>query len=87
MSSDEVLSRVLEIVLRTAGAHRTPAGAPEQTALGEGGFWLDSVELLEIVVACEQAFGVELDPDTDLTQEGLKDARALARRIEAKLAG
>jgi acyl carrier protein len=83
----EVLARVLEIVLRVAGPHRTPPGAAEDVALGEGGFWLDSVELLEIVVACEEAFAVALDPDADLTREGLRDARALASRIAAKLQG
>jgi acyl carrier protein len=74
--------RVLEVVLRVAGPSRSPEGATPATPLGEGGFLLDSVALLEVVVACESAFGIELDADQDLTLEGLRSARSLAERIQ-----
>lgn len=85
MSADDaVLARVLEIVRRTAGVHRTPPGAGPDTPLRHDGFWLDSVDLLEIAVACAEEFSVEFDGVADLTPENLASPRTLAAVVRAR---
>lgn len=84
---DPVLARVLEILGAIAGPMRRPAGAGADTPLAEDGFWLDSADLLEAVLACEEAFGVLLDYETDLGEGGLATAGRLAAAVRRKLAG
>ena len=52
--------------------------------MGDGGFWLDSVDLVEVVVACESEFEVSFEGETDLTKEALHSVRTLAELIESK---
>lgn len=85
MSTDAVVARVLEILARIAGPGRTPPGADPVTPLVEDGFWLDSVGLLETVLACEEAFGVSLDREGDLAGDGLVTVGGLAAAIRRKL--
>jgi acyl carrier protein len=82
--TDGLLGRVQRIVERQAGVSRTPPDASPDTALGEGGFWLDSVDLLDVIVASEQAFGVSFDGEVDLTPETLTTIRSLAALIRSK---
>jgi acyl carrier protein len=78
-----VLDRVLELA---AGlANRRPESLGPETSLVDGGFWLDSLALLELLVACEDAFGVCLDP-ADLTPARLRTASGLAALVNARLA-
>lgn len=84
MMDDSVLARVYRVVARTAGASRTPADAGPDTPLGDAGFWLDSVDVVEVIVACEAEFGVVLDGETDLTPGSLATVRDLAALIERK---
>jgi acyl carrier protein len=64
-----------------AGPLRQPDGAGPDTPLGESGYWLDSVDLLEIVLACEREFDIVFDPD--LVAGSLGTARALADVIRS----
>ena len=48
---------------------------------------LDSVHLLETILPCEEAFGVELDPDVDLTAGALRSVGTLFELIHSKRAG
>ncbi len=82
--NDPILERVQRVVVRTAGAARTPPDAGPDTPLGEAGFWLDSVDLVEVVVACESEFGVTFEGETDLTAESLRTVRSLAAMIQSK---
>ena len=84
MTDDPLLTRVQRIVVTQAGADRTPRDVSPDTALGGAGFWLDSVDLLEIVLACESEFGVTFDSETDLTLETLATVRSLAALIARK---
>ncbi|HEV8440319.1 MAG TPA: phosphopantetheine-binding protein [Methylomirabilota bacterium] len=81
---DSVLERVQRLVERAAGATRTPPDAGPDTPLGADGFWLDSVDLVEVVVACEQEFAVTFEGETDLTEEALRTIRTLAELISSK---
>jgi acyl carrier protein len=62
---DDTLGRTRAILERIAGPQRTPGAVTPHTRLGDG-FWLDSVELLEVVIACEQEFGIVFSESGDL---------------------
>jgi acyl carrier protein len=81
----DVLARVLALASETAGPARTPSRLGPETLLAGGGFWLDSVGLLELILACEREFGVVLDPVTDLDPAALHTVRTLVSVLEAKL--
>lgn len=74
------VARLVAILTRVAGPDRTPDRVGPETLINEGGFWLDSADLLEVVLACEDAFSVNLDPATvfadgsALTVTGIMDA-------------
>lgn len=52
MTGDALTARVLAIVAEVAGPNRAPADVGPDTALAEGGFWLESAGLLEVVERC-----------------------------------
>ena len=79
-----VLDRVRTIVTTVAGPHRTPADVGPGMALGHGGFWLDSIALLEVIIACEVEFGITFDSGADLTAKSLKTIESLAELILTK---
>jgi len=80
------LEAVEALVAQVAGPDRIPAGAGPDTPLKDGGYWLDSASLLEVIIACEAEFGVALEPDTDFTDEALATPRALFALISARRA-
>jgi acyl carrier protein len=81
VTADAILARVEAIVAAVAGPLRQPDAAGPDTPLGESGFWLDSVDLLEIVLACEREFDVVFDPDR--VAGSLGTARTLADLIRS----
>jgi acyl carrier protein len=84
MTSPLTLERVQAIVAQVAGASRTPVHAGPETPLVDGGFWLDSVHLLEAIMACEAEFGIIFDPDIDFTGTHLSTVRTLHDLILTK---
>jgi len=84
MSDDAVLRRVDAIVARVAGPARLPRDPTPETPLGEGGYWLDSVDLLEVIVAREQEFGMTFDTNDDRSEKSLSTVRTLADTITRK---
>ena len=85
MTEEPTLEQVQAIVTRVAG--RTGSFSGGDTPLTNGGYWLDSVHLLETVIACEEAFAVEFDTDVDLTAATLASVRTLFDLIRSKRAG
>jgi acyl carrier protein len=85
MSEEPTLERVQAIVARVAGRSGDVSAA--DAPLTNGGYWLDSVHLLETVIACEEAFAVELDADVDLTAAALTSVRTLFELIRSKRPG
>jgi hypothetical protein len=85
-SRDQVLSRVLGLAVGIAGPGRVPSSADALTPLGPGGLWLDSVDLLELVLACEVEFAVTFEADVDLAGPALDTIGALADLVLAKRA-
>ncbi len=85
MSAPEtVVHDVLAIVQRVAGPGRTPDGAGADTRLADG-FWLDSMEMLDVVLACEQHFGIVFEEGRDLTPASLATVGHLAAAVCARL--
>jgi hypothetical protein len=80
MSAGSVLDRMMRIIESVAGPSRIPPGAGPDTPLWNDGFWLDSIALLQIAVACETEFG--LDPTGDLPPDVPVTARMLAEIVE-----
>jgi acyl carrier protein len=85
MTGDDILARVQAIVADVAGPDRMPAGAGPDTPLGEDGYWLDSVDVLEVIVACEREFGAVFEAGSDLTAEALRSSRGLADVIRSRI--
>ena len=84
-TAGDVLDRLTAIVAAVAGPDRVPPGATPDTPLGADGYWLDSVDVLEVILACEREFGAALDQDEDLTAEALGSVRSLGETIRRKL--
>jgi acyl carrier protein len=85
VSDQSALARVCAIVIRIAGPGRTPPGAGPDTPLHEGGFWLDSVETLEVIIACEEEFDMVFDWERELTPQSVHTPRCLAGAVASKL--
>jgi acyl carrier protein len=83
--SDGILERVQVIVAMIAGPERTPGDAGPDTPIGESGYWLDSVDVLEVILACEREFGTAFATGDDLCAETLSSPRRLAELIRARV--
>jgi len=83
MGDDPILEQVKAIVTRIAGPTRAAARLDADTLLGEGGLWLDSLDLFEAILACEEGFGVQIEAEADATAEALRTVQGLADLIRA----
>jgi acyl carrier protein len=84
-NGDDVLEVVRTILERVAGPARMPSRIDLDTRLGDGG-WLDSIELLDVVIACETSFGIAFDQPGDLENGSLETVGAFAALIRARRA-
>jgi acyl carrier protein len=82
---EPLVDRVLGVVARIAGPLRTPAAPGPDTPLAEGGFWLDSAGVFEVVLACEAEFDVRFDAETDLFPDRLLTVATLADTIRGHM--
>jgi acyl carrier protein len=80
-----VTRRVCAIACEVAGPARTPPEVGPDTPLGDDGFWLDSADFLELLVACQEEFGAEFRTEVDLTRENLRTVGTLAAMIQTNL--
>ena len=85
MTDDLILDRVHAIVTGIAGPGRLPENHTPDTPLGDDGYWLDSTDMLEVVLACEREFGIVFEPGADLTIGTMTSARDLARVISERI--
>jgi acyl carrier protein len=79
-----VLARLADIIGRIAGPSRTPPSLGAATRLSTD-LWLDSVEMLEVVLACEREFGIAFEESTDLTPQALETLGSLSDVVQARL--
>lgn len=69
---DPLLPRVWQTLAAVAGPERTPPEPNAACPLGSNGFWFDSIDFLDAVLACEKAFGVTFEPDIDFDTSRLR---------------
>jgi hypothetical protein len=50
-------------------------------------WWLDSLDLFEAILACEEGFGVQIDAEANATAEALHTVQGLADLIRATRPG
>ena len=86
MTDDRVLERVHAIVAQIAGPARSAAGAGPDTPLGNAGFSLDSTAVLEVILACEEEFGIVFDWERELDTEVVRTLGNLAEAVRRKTA-
>ena len=84
-ATEAIVAEVSRLAASLSGRARSDAGADADTPLANGGFWLDSIALLELVVACEQTFGVSLE-EIELTPDDLSTVGRLAGLIAGRMA-
>jgi acyl carrier protein len=85
-SPGTLLEAMRALVIRVVGPSRAPAESGPATPLSEGGFWLDSVELLEVVVACESEFDITFDATRDFAGDAFETLGTLAALVDRKRA-
>ena len=84
MDDETLLDRLRQLIGNVIGGERMPSGVGADVALGEGGLWLDSVELLQVTVAAEAEFGIIFEPAKDLVGEGLETVGTFASMIQRR---
>ena len=85
MDDKAALEGLRAIVTCVVGAARMPAGVSADTPLSDGGLWLDSMELLQVVLACETQFGITFQPAEDLIGDGLSTFGTLVDVIRRRI--
>jgi acyl carrier protein len=87
MDQSAVLDALRGLVAGLVGPARMPADLGADTPLAEGGLWLDSVELLELIVACETEWAITFEPARDLAGDNLETLGTLAALVHARSSG
>jgi acyl carrier protein len=84
MDDRAILEGLCAIATGVVGAARVPGDVGADTPLSDGGLWLDSMELLQVILACEGQFGITFKPAEDLVGEGLETLGTLADVIRRR---
>lgn len=79
---DEVKATIVEAL----NLNITPSDIGDDVLLFEGGIGLDSIDGLELLVAIERRFDIEID-DSDLGGDVIKSVHSLVDFIERKKEG
>ena len=82
MTDAETLARIETLIAGIAGPDRMPEGAGPDTPLGHDGFWFDSLDVLEVILACEREFGVVFEDGSSLNADALLSASKLAALVQ-----
>lgn len=82
--TDDLVAQIERIVREVIGPDRLATEFGPDTPLSDGGLWLDSVQLFEILLACEQQFGRVFEGDWDNLATSFQSARTLAARIRER---
>ena len=82
---DALLNRVLAIMSNVAGPGRTPPDPGSDTRLWDGGFWLDSIELFTVLLACDDAFGPVPEGQPDLRPATLATVGSLVTALRERV--
>ena len=84
MDEGALVDQLRAIVTGVVGSGRVPAEIDGDTPLAEGGLWLDSLELLQVILACESKFEITFKPAEDLIGDGLRSLGSLGDAIRRR---
>lgn len=82
---NQLFDEVKETIVEELNLNIAPSEIGDDVLLFEGGIGLDSVDGLELLVAVERRFDIEID-DSDLGGDVLKSVHSLVDFIERKRA-
>lgn len=82
---NQLFNEVKETIVEELNLNIAPSEIGDDVLLFEGGIGLDSVDGLELLVAVERRFDIEID-DSDLGGDVLKSVHSLVDFIERKRA-
>lgn len=83
MQSPQVVTNVIETIFDSVNLRFVDkTTVNETTVLGQGGLGLDSVDILEVVVAIEHRFGVKLQ-DKKSGVEAFQSVGTIAKFVES----
>ena len=85
MSENQLVGQVIDVIVDAVNLHhidRTSIGP--DTSLAQGGLGLDSVDILEVVVAIEQKFGVKV-VDAESGKLNFRTIGTIASFVQAKV--
>ena len=59
-----------------------PSSIGDEEALFDEGLGLDSIDALELGIALQKAYGIEIDEEDEALPEHFQNAQAFAKRVE-----
>lgn len=87
MSTSPTLNEVVEVIRNSVNLHHLePSRFTPETSLREGGLELDSVDMLEVIVAIEHKFGVKVE-DAEMGKKYFRTIGTVADLVQAKHVG
>ncbi len=84
MSTDAVFNEVVNIIRTSVNLHHIEDArfAPD-TSLRDGGLELDSVDVLEIIIAIEHRYGFKID-DAEMGKKYFRTIGSITELVQAK---
>ncbi|MES2855746.1 MAG: phosphopantetheine-binding protein [Bdellovibrionota bacterium] len=84
MPASDLVSEVKTLVISSVNLHHLDPGTiSEETSLRDGGLELDSVDMLEVVVAVEHHFGVKV-ADAEVGKKFFKTIGGIAEFVKSQ---
>jgi acyl carrier protein len=84
MSTNPVVSEVIQVIRNSVNLHHLePSRFTPDTSLRDGGLELDSVDILEVIVAVEHHFGVKVD-DAEMGKKYFRTVGTIAELVQIK---
>jgi acyl carrier protein len=84
MSTAPTLNEVVDVIRNSVNLHHLePSRFTPETSLREGGLELDSVDMLEVIVAIEHKFGVKVE-DAEMGKKYFRTIGTVADLVQAK---
>jgi acyl carrier protein len=81
--TDELLTDIKTLIVDTLELEDvTPASIGDDEALFGEGLGLDSIDALELGIALQKTYGIEIDEEDESLSEHFRSARALATFVE-----
>lgn len=82
-ASPEIVAEVIGIIVGAVNLHHLPPGSiTAETSLRDGGLELDSIDILEVVVAIEHHFQVKVG-DAEVAREHFRDIGKIASYVQS----